>query len=141
MTTEKSGVINQLVSWDQPEFTDNSGDVSLIFSTHSNNSGNFLINQAVPVKYVIQDGSKLTADCSFFVRVEGNLLQNIFFVKIEENWSRDGFLAWNIAPRWIFTGKCNGACRGYFLALPYRVKKIQKIIQVQIEEILKFVLD
>lgn len=70
LTAERPDVSYQHVSWEEPKFIDNSGVASLIYSPPYGHSNNFSIGPVHNVRYVIQDGSRLTADCSFVVHVK-----------------------------------------------------------------------
>ena len=62
----------KLVQWDSPEYSDNSGSVSVILAPFTN-SKEFVVGPDNVVKYTIQDPSRNRAECSFIVRVEREL--------------------------------------------------------------------
>ena len=68
--TKNPGDTQAEVKWDLPTYKDNSGQVTLVHSTHSP-PAKFVRGPAQRVVYIIEDPSKNKKTCEFFVKIEG----------------------------------------------------------------------
>lgn len=65
------GTPGTVITWTEPQVSDNSGIVNLVSQSHT--SGSFFVVGTTPVIYVFADPSNNEAECSFSVTViEGN---------------------------------------------------------------------
>eukprot|EP00111_Clytia_hemisphaerica_P006027 TCONS_00017431-protein len=68
--TSKAGDPSTKVDWRAPEYSDNSGNVKVTFATHPGNSSSFNSISTNTIKYIVEDKSLNTAECTFVVKLE-----------------------------------------------------------------------
>lgn len=69
ITVDNSNDLKKTVSWDDPEFSDNSGVAQMIHASVSN-PHDFVVGPVHHVHYKVQDASRNVAECNFLVQVE-----------------------------------------------------------------------
>lgn len=64
---------SKVVTWEAPEYSDNSGETELAYATIDGNSQEFRAVSTNNIKYIIQDKSGNSAECNFIVKLERRL--------------------------------------------------------------------